>query len=293
MSRKRRLTASVFALVTAFSFAVIGAPPGAAATTPISFQFTTVVDATAVGGSSSTPMRVIYQFNPDLAPGSGLSGSGENFASYGPLEKIIFEVGSQCVALAGAGTDITVFDNAGTTFVEDSYNVRASDAAVAGKTVFGLNLELARFLLVDNQATMFSDTSLPTSPEFADAADFQQSALQLRNPTTNRRTTVSAAQDAPFQLGRFDPHGSIGEIIDEVNALPVSSDLKAKLVAPLEKARTLLEGTLLQKNIKQARGSLEDFIKIVHTNRNRLGQEAAASLRNSALFVIDELPACA
>lgn len=292
MSRNRQLTAFLFALTTVISFAVIGAPPSAAATTPISFQFTTYVDATAVGGSASTPMRVIYQFNPDLAPGSGGSGSGDTFASYGPLEKIIFEVGNECVAMAGAGTGIDVFNDAGTTIVEDSYNVQARNAAVAGKTMFGLNFEHARFLLVDEQMTMFSDTSLPTSPKFAQAADYQQTSVTLRNSTTNRRTTLGAG-DAPFQLGLFDPQGIIGEIIDEVHALPVGSDLKAKLTAPLERAKTLLEGTLTQKNIKQARGALEDFIKVVRTNRNKLGQETAASLSNSALFVINELPACA
>lgn len=292
MSRNRQLTASLFALTTVLSFAVIGAPPSAAATTPISFQFTTYVDATAVGGSASTPMRVIYQFNADLAPGSGGSGSGDAFASYGPLEKIIFEVGNECVAMAGAGTEIDVFNDAGTTVVEDSYVVSADGTAVAGKTMFGQNLEFARIHLADEQRTMFSDTSLPTSPKFAEAADYQQSDVMLRHPTTNRRTILRAG-DAPFQLGRFDPQGIIGEIIDEVHALPVGSELKAKLTAPLERAKTLLEGTFTQKNIKQARGAMEDFIKLVRTNRNKLGQETAASLSNSALFVINELPACA
>ncbi|MBB6404741.1 hypothetical protein HNP00_002057 [Arthrobacter sp. AZCC_0090] len=59
----------------------------------------------------------IYQFNPDLAPGSGPFGPSDHDASYGPLDRLIVEVGDQCTGMSGPGMVITVFNDAGTTFV--------------------------------------------------------------------------------------------------------------------------------------------------------------------------------
>jgi hypothetical protein len=96
---------------------------------------------------------------------------------------MIVMVGDQCVALSGAGTEITVFNNAGTTFAEDSYDVRAFAPATDNKTLFGLNIRLAKFLLVDNEATMFTDTTLPTTEAFVGAADSQQTTIDLLDQT--------------------------------------------------------------------------------------------------------------
>lgn len=286
LSLRRLLT-----LFAAILFALATAPPSTAATTLVSFQFTTYVDATAVGGSPTTPLRITYQFDPALAPGSGGFGAGDNFASYGPLESMILEVGTECVAVRGDGTDITVFDDAGTTIVEDSYVVSAGEASLAGRTLFGGPLESFRILLADNERTMFSDTSLPTSNAFAEVADYQQTSVALRNPVNNRRIFLDAG-DAPFQLSSIDLSGNIAELIGDVKALPTSSIVIEKLVAPLEKARTLTEGTLTQKSVKQAREALDEFRKLVRTNRNSLGQPAADQLTSSSQAISDQIPAC-
>lgn len=277
-------------LFAAILFALATAPPGTAATTLVSFQFTTYVDATAVGGSPTTPLRITYQFDPALAPGSGGFGAGDNFASYGPLESMILEVGTECVAVRGDGTDITVFDDAGTTFVEDSYVVSAGGASLAGRTLFGGPLESFRILLADNERTMFSDTSLPTSNAFAEVADYQQTSVELTDP--KKRSIYLDAGDAPFQLSSIDLSGNIAELIGDVKALPTSSIVIEKLVAPLEKARTLTEGTLTQKSVKQAREALDEFRKLVRTNRNSLGQPAADQLTSSSQAISDQIPAC-
>jgi hypothetical protein len=292
---KNRLTASLLTVGAALSFALAGAQPATAASSTLSFELTTVVDATAVGGAEVTPLRVIYQFHPELAPGSGYFGAEETFATYGPLEKVIVQVGKECVALPGlSGNDtfIGVFDNAGTTFIEDSYAVFAWQAAVAGQTLLRQNLEEFRAVLIDEQATMFSDTSLPTSEEFAASADILQIALILRHPRTNEQAILSSGL-APFQLFRYDLTRLVNDAITDIRALPVSSDLIAALVTPLERARTLVEGNLTQKNINQARGALEEFSKVAQTNRNELGKEAAENLKVQAEVIALAFPACA
>lgn len=51
--------------------------------------------------------------------------------------------------------------------------------AVADKTLFNGTIRFFRFLLVDVEGTMFSDTSLPANPIFADQSDFQQTSIDL------------------------------------------------------------------------------------------------------------------
>lgn len=292
VARKKSIAASIFAITTALSLAGIIAPAGAAAAPPVtSFQFTTTVDATTVGGDAAAPLRILYQYNPDLAAGSGPIGAGETFASYGPLEKVIVEVGDQCVSFSGDGTGITVFNNAGTTFVEDSYDVRADVPATVGKQLFGLDFTFTRFLLVDSAATMFTSTALPTSPAFADEADFQQTVIELADPVTGEGSSLHAG-DAPYALTTFDPPAQIGAILDDVRALQVRGSLIQQLAAPLEDARAQLAGTLTQKNLNKGVQQLQRFINLVNANRRTLGGATADSLVAFARETIDSLPAC-
>lgn len=266
------------------------AVPPAPAATVTSFVFKTTVDASSVGGSSTTPLRITVQFSPDLAPGSGPFGSSGDgtFESYGPLNHYIIEVAGQCAGMSGAGTGATVFNNAGPN--EDSFDARADGQALAGKTLFGRTIRLTRFLLVDSSGTMFDSTALPTSAAFADASDFQQTLVELVNADGSR--TRLQATDAPYQLFDFDPQADIAAIIDDVNAAPVTTALKSKLNEPLQRAGALVGGLLIQKNLVKARGELEDFIKLVRTNRNKIGNPAAADLMANAGAIIAELPAC-
>lgn len=294
VAHKKSVTASIFAITTALSLVGIIAPAGAAAPPPVtSFQFTTTVDATSVGGDAAAPLRILYQFNPDLAPGSGPFGSSGNgtFESYGPLEKVIVEVGDQCVSFSGGGTGISVFNDAGTTFVEDSYDVRAFGSATVGKQLFGLDFTFTRFLLGDSDRTMFTSTALPTSPAFAAEADFQQTQIDLVDPVTGEESSLHAG-DAPFALSTFDPPADILDILDDVRALQVRGSLIKQLAAPLEDARTLLAGTLTQKNLDKGVQKLQQFITLVSANRKALGDATADSLKSSAIQTIESLPAC-
>lgn len=277
--------AAVSLLVLATLSAGFSAPAQAADT--ISFQFTTFIDATSVGGNQATPLHITYQFSPDLAPGSGPFGeSGDGtYSSYGPLQKVIIEVGDQCVATSGDGTGITVF-NAGTTFVEDSYDVRAEGAATAGKTLYGMNIDLARFLLVDNEGTMFSSTALPTSQDFFFEADFQQTDFYLID--SNRRTHHLFG-GGPFQFGTYDPALRLEGIQVGVGALTLNAGVKASLQNKLSKAG----GYISSNNNTKAEQELRAFIAQVSAlSGKEIPVPFATRLIGKAEGLIDQLPAC-
>jgi hypothetical protein len=295
MRLKHPLTAAVFAFVTAIAVAGITVPAQAVTAGPVTFQFRTLLDASPVGGSAVTPLRIIYQYDPGLSPGSGPFGSSGDgtYESYGPLNKMIVELGDQCVAVSGNGTSTTVFNNAGGT--EDSFDIRADGAAVDGKTLYKRSIRFMGFLLVDGGGTMLNSTALPTSPVFVEESDFQQTSVEVVD-SSGVRTSLEAS--APYFLTSYDPVGYIGAVIDQINdEIPtggqVTTDLKTKLIAPLQRASKLLaDGLLVKKNNANARGSLDDFIKLVHSNRNRLGASNADSLTSNAQAIIAVLPAC-
>lgn len=198
---------------------------------------------------------VTFQFSPDLAPGSGPFGSSSDgtFESCGPVEKMIIEVGRQCLATGGDGTGITVFNSAD----EDSFDVRADIPAVVGKQLFGLNLRFFRFLLLDPAATMFDSTALPASPQFAEASDFQQNSIDLIDANGVRTRLVPGG--APYALRNFSPQEDIAALIDLVNGSQASGAIKAKLNTPLQQASTLLSGVLEPKNVVKAKGRARGF----------------------------------
>jgi hypothetical protein len=289
MSRKTSRAASMLAMTAALSMSLGVTPPSTAASNLVSFEFTTHVDATSVGGSDMTPLRIIYQFDPALAPGTGGTETSETNASYGPAAAIILELGTECAGTRGGGTELGVFNDAGP--IEDSYDVRAEGSAVAGKTLFGETLYFFRILLVDSDATMFSDTTLPLTTTFAQEADFQQTEIVL-SIGRDDQIRIAASEETPFQLQSFDLSGSISGLIDDVKALPVSSSVIQKLIAPLERARTLLQGALTQKAVTQASEALDEFRKVVQNNRTRLGQETVNQLTSSSMEISSRIPDC-
>lgn len=294
MRLKLSFGAAALSVATLVALAGISAPAHAVTgDAPVTLQFRTSLNASQVGGSTVTPFRIIYQYSPDLAPGSGPFGSSDDgtYDSYGPLNKMIVELGDQCLALSGDGTSTTVFNNSSGSGTEDSIDVRADGAAVAGKAFYGHNLQFLRFLLVDEGGTMFSSTALPTSPLFADQSDYQQTEVDLLLTGDDSAFLVDSG---PYSLNTYDPVSLIGAIIDEINGSQVTADLKTKLKDPLQHASTLLvNGLLTQKNNVQARAALDDFIKLVHSNRNKLGATTADSLTFDAQNVRAQLPACA
>jgi LPS O-antigen subunit length determinant protein (WzzB/FepE family) len=190
--------------------------------------------------------------------------------------------------LVGSRTGVTVFNYAGPD--EDAIDVRATGDAVAGKELFRLDLNLVRFFVADTQGTMFDDTAMPASPTFVDQADSHQSLVEFIG-ANNVRTQLNTGEE-PYSLGRYDPLAIISGIQDEINESQASGALNAKLIAPLLQASALLDGRLDQKNIAKARGALEDFIKSVRTNRNKLDQVVADILSFTAQLVRGSIPRC-
>jgi hypothetical protein len=278
---RRRLRAAAASLLALAILSLGLSAPAHADGASLTFVYESSIDTTPVGGGPGTPLRIFYTFDTSLAPGSGSFGTSETLASYGPLDRMIVMVGDQCVALSGAGTEITVFNNAGTTSVEDSYDVRAFGPATAGKTLFGLNLRFARFLLVDSEATMFTDTSLPTTPTFGGAAEFQQATVDLVDQT-GFPVRLRVDDFSPFFLSVYDPVAQI-ETFKSV-ALGLDKGLSTALLVPLEKAIGYLSDASTS-NDRKAIQELQTFI----AKANAAGLTKVALKMRS---LIDSLPVC-
>jgi hypothetical protein len=266
-------------------------PAAALAGPSVNFEYTTAVDATPAGGNAVTPLRVIYNYDTNLPSGSGPFGTADDgtFDSYAPLSSMVIELGNQCVFVKGAGTSGSVFNNAGPN--EDSIDFRAEPPATTNKKLLNHNFVSFRFLLVDPDGTMFSDTSLPTSPDFADDADFQQTDFELTNRTTGRRVRMNAT-DAPFTFGVYDPAGAILGIKEDVQSLNVNNALKNSLLKLLNDARGFL-GDQNRANDSKGKTKLKDFIAAVKKERGRkLSRAVADSLVAAAQSIINDMPAC-
>lgn len=298
MARRHAIAAWIFALTTVFAFAGLSAPahaaPAPAADPPlIAFKLTTTIDTTSVGGGPDTPARIIYRFSPTLAPGSG-GNLSETVADYGPLERVIIEVGDQCAATSGPGTAIAVFNDAGTTVIEDSYAViAAKDAGDTSAMLFGLNLRAVVLVLVDNEGTMFSDTSLPTTVAFADQAEKEQLSMLLFNPTTHRFVSLFSG-DAPFQLSRYSVQVPVEALRDRLSELTLSTGVRAALNQPLDKASGYLNA-FTQDSLQKAAKEFELFIKQVEAHRNKGIDTATADnlIELTRLSTAEILPRCA
>lgn len=257
------------------------------------FEFKTTVDTSSVGGSTTAPLRITYMYDLDLPPGSGPFGSSEDgtYDSYAPFPRMTVEVGTECVALSGNGTSTTVFNNAGPNANEDSFDVRAEDDAVVGKQFFGLNLRFVRFFLADNEGTMFSDTSLPNSPLFADASDFQQTTIELIDPSNNRLTRLDPG-DAPYFLDIFNPVPDISALRATVEETTIHAPLKKELLGYLDAATSFVSDSNIT-NYDKATNKLKDFIKLVKKERGKkIPTNTADEWATTAQTIIDSFPKC-
>lgn len=262
---------------------------GGNAVGPVSFQYRTTFDATSVGGKALTPGRLIYTFDSDLAPGSGLLGSGPGFSSYGPLSQMFLEVGNRCVTVSGPGTAITVFDDSGNP-LKDLYEVRAdiSLGATTSSRLFGLDLDFLQFLLIDTDTTMFATTALPLTPDFADLAERQQVVLRLIDPFTFE--TFFVTPDSGFAVSFHRPVESLEALLAEVDGLDVSASLKQNLTSRLQSALDVLTDASTS-NDGDAASHLERFIQLVEAQAGKKIPAAIADqLIADALDVIDQLP---
>ena len=161
------------------SAALIGilalAMPAAARAESVTFRYEST---TALANGTSVPVVAVFTFDTTLANGTGSSGTSPTHGSYGPWAGTL-TVGGESVALTG-GT-IEVFNNAGTTFVEDGYDVRwqRGPETTSTGTLQGGQLCFFRVVLVDTHATMLSTTALPTNANFATGADYVQDDYQV------------------------------------------------------------------------------------------------------------------
>ncbi|MDR6508074.1 hypothetical protein [Arthrobacter oryzae] len=289
MARRHASAASIFALTTVLAFAGLSVPaqavPAPVADPPlIAFQLTTTVDTTVVGGSPDTPVSIIYRFSPTLAPVA----ESEVHASYVPLERLIIEVGDQCTATSGSGTGIDVFNNSSNTLLEDSYNVFAYGDSIAGKQLFGRDVESFRFLLVDNDGTMFSDASLPTSVAFADAADYIQFNLVLSG-----RVFLFPPESVPFQLSPYNVQAPVDALRDYLSGLTLSPGVRTPLANTLDKASGYLN-TLTPASLQKATKEFDLFIKQVEAQRNKgIDSATADTLISLTRDAVESLPGCA
>ena len=296
MTRRQTTATSIFAITTSLVFAGLSAPahaaPAPTADPPlIAFGFSTVIDTTSVGGSPDTPVQIIYRFSPTLTP---VPDSTEMSDDYGPLEKVIVEIGDQCAAMSGPGTSLSVFDDAGTSSLDDAYDVRADIPATTGETLFGLDLIFFRFILVDPQLAMFSDTSLPTTTLFAGDADYQGLDFDLYDPVTREEVRLTGQQEEPFQLSPYVVQTPVDGLRESLSELTLTNGVRTALNKPLDKASGYLDA-LTQDSLLKARKEFQLFIKQVEAFRDNGIDGATADhlIALTSMHLEESLPKCA
>jgi hypothetical protein len=256
----------------------------------ITMQLTTTIDASPAGGSSTAPLRIRYTFDPTLVAGSGPFGAGDTFASYAPVQKITIELGDQCAATGGTGTYILVLDDAGDPPI-DAYTVAADvlDGGVFTGKLLGKEISFFRILLVDRQADMFNDTSLPLSADFAASSDEQHTEVWLANPPSDLPIRLSTPPTG-YVLTVVDPVAEIEETRDLVIAAHLPYGLEASLLVQLEIAQAWLEDGFPANN-HRARSRLETFIALVNAQSGKkIPTATAVKLVAQANAAISQLP---
>ena len=225
----------------------------------VTFQFTTTISATPVGGPANAPLVVTYTFNSQLA-----IGTGPGTDSYGPLRMKI-EVGDQSVTAFGLNSGILVGNNWGGG-TEDGYQPQVDNSADVSGQLFGLDFMFFRFLLVDTDGTMLTSSELPLSPDFASGADFIQVIIALYDPTTGEvfELQIDEFPDTPSELKTpftltlvDDPISLISELSLSVQAL-VDGD--ASLPADGKSLQVTLDAAFNANNATAAIGSMNGFI---------------------------------
>jgi hypothetical protein len=172
-------------LAIGFLFGLLNLDTAAA---PVTFQYSTTVNASAFGGGLNTPLVVTYTFDSALAAGTGPFTSISNLSSYGPLS-LTLSLGAYTVTGQGGGitvyNDVPLYPAGEPSYFEDGYGVRASSyqGLIDKKSV-----SFFRFLLVDDSPTspapMLSGTSLPTDPAFSLQAQYQQLEITFTDGTS-------------------------------------------------------------------------------------------------------------
>ena len=147
---------SVVAVACLFS-----ALPVSSQAAPITFQYTTVKDATSLGGGATDALTVTYTFDDTLVSGSGTGDFDSSYSSYGPVSMTL-SWGTE--SASGTNGSIVVKENG----VNDEYWVYffTPDAVFAG-LVFGKSLNGVMVALMGD---IFGSDALPTSPAFASGA---------------------------------------------------------------------------------------------------------------------------
>ena len=151
--------------------------PGAASAATLTWEFTSTVNATEAGGSAVAPFFFRFTFDTNLANDSGgtVGGCCADVGSYGPISGVI-GVDGQEVSFAsgffgsGFGTsELTVvkFDDDDV----DRFDIRAREDALVGLQLFGRDIGQVVIQMQDDDGTMFSDTSLPTTTAFSADVD--------------------------------------------------------------------------------------------------------------------------
>lgn len=278
--RWRAAAASLLVL----GLAGFGVTAPATAATPLEFIYSSTLDATPIGGGTDDALIIIYRFRPDLAP----TDSTPNAASYGPLESVRVQIGTQpCSVVNTGGSQITVFND----LSEDSYAVSA--APPSGSPSTGLDITFAQFVIADNDRTMFSDTSLPTTPNFAQRAVFGQNDISIgRGP---QRVSLNKSFTA-FRLSVFDQIAAIATLKSDVATMNLDPKITKTLQKPLDKASKLLTSgkeKKADKNAQKAITELEDFrlqVKNLRDHGLTPAQEQALAL--SVTDIINSFLTC-
>jgi hypothetical protein len=167
----------------------------------LTFRFETTMDTTAYGGAANTPLSVLYTFDSTAPNGSGPGAVDSTSGSYAMLNLEI-RLGDQFTSASGAGMSngISLFNDTGP-YIEDGYEA-LSVGPFSGQ-IFGRDIHYFVFQLTDKNHTMFSDTSLPLSPDFAAAADYQHVGFYFPDLTSFSLVefaAMPAEQRTPFTL---------------------------------------------------------------------------------------------
>jgi hypothetical protein len=287
-TKREMLTRSALALFAAILLTSLTTPLQA---DDVTFQFRTTIDASPVGGPADAPLVVTYTFDSNLQNGTGSFQPNEALGSYGPIS-VILQVADQCVTATG---DFLVGNNWGDG-TEDGYDVRFDGVNASGQ-LFGLNVGFFRFLIVDSQAAMFNSTAIPTSPDFAVLADFQQLELTLFDPATggfglgfSEYPGMPPEDKTPFSLALIgNPIDLINDLEDDVVSLGLSNSLKNGLLAKLNEAlAALTDGN--ENNDHVAINKLQEFISQVSAKAGKqISTADATSLIEEAEDIIEIL----
>lgn len=175
----------------------------------VTFEFSTTIDASEVGGSANAPLVMTYTFDPALA---GVpSGSVQ---IYSPVSGTL-TVDGQSLSLANGriivsnNVNINIVDRYQTDFYDDQH-------MLYGYEVFSVEVSI-----MDVAATMLSDTSLPLTTDFALFSYNWYYAIELEDPddaennielnnTTSLFTLTMPEQDITGTIAEDTLMGSAG-----------------------------------------------------------------------------------